>query len=383
MTIALIVLGFFVLVTLVISLISFLRQETQGKGLRQETTNSIKAFGDTFSTQLFSLTQMNEQRFETMRGILEERLRLIQEDNSIKLEQIKATVDEKLDNTLRIRLNDSFKLVSERLELVHKGLGEMQTLASDVGDLKRVFSNIKTRGTWGEVQLGALLEDILTEEQYARNVVTKIGSNERVEFAVKLPGKENGIVWLPIDAKFPKEDYEKLSEAQEKADVDKLSRRLEETVKEMARNVKDKYISPPTTTDFAILFLATEGLYAEIARKPGLCDYIQREYRIVIAGPTIFGALLNSLQMGFKTLAIEKRAGEVWNLLSRIKTEFGRFGDLLDKTYRQIQSAGETIEKATSQSRNIEKRLKDVEILPLWGGEKPPSKTQNENISSN
>lgn len=383
MTIALIVLGFFVLLTLVISLISFLRQEIQGKGLRQETTNSIKAFGDTFSNQLFSLTQMNEQRFEAMRGILEERLRLIQEDNSIKLEQIKAMVGEKLDNTLRIRLNDSFKLVSERLELVHKGLGEMQTLANDVGDLKRVFSNIKTRGTWGEVQLGALLEDILTEEQYARNVVTKIGSNERVEFAVKLPGKENGIVWLPIDAKFPKEDYEKLSEAQGKADVDKFSRRLEETVKEMARNVRDKYISPPTTTDFAILFLATEGLYAEITRKPGLCDYIQREYRIVIAGPTILGALLNSLQMGFKTLAIEKRAGEVWNLLSRIKTDFGRFGDLLEKTHKQIQNISKTIEDATSQSRNIEKRLKDVEVLPLCGREKFPYSTQNDNISSN
>lgn len=360
MTIALIVLAFFVFLNVVISIILFLREEIFGKSLRQETTNALKTFSDTISAQVFSLTAMNEQKLEVMRSVVDERLR----DNNLKVEEIKALVDEKLQNTLERRLGDSFKLVSERLELVHKGLGEMQALANDVGDIKKVFTNIKTRGTWGEVQLGSILEDMLTPNQYAKNVITKIGSKERVDFAIKLPGRGDGIVWLPIDAKFPKEDYEKLLDASQKTEIDKIGKRLEEVVKEMAKDVRDKYISPPHTTDFAILFLATEGLYAEIVKRPGFFDYIQREYRILIAGPSILAALLNSLQIGFKTLAIEKRASEVWNLLSFVKNEFGKFGDLLDKTYRQIQIASKTIEDATRESRNIEKRLKDVEVLP-------------------
>lgn len=363
MTIALIVLGFFVLFNVIMSIILLLRQDIQGRSLREETTHSLKAFGDTFARELFSLNQMNDQRFETMRGSVEEKLRLIQEENLAKLGQIQSMVDEKLHDTLTKRLDDSFKLVSERLEVLHKGLGEMQTLVNEVGDLKKVFSNVKTRGTWGEVQLATILEDILTPDQYAKNVITKIGSKEMVDFAIKLPGRKDGIVWLPIDAKFPKEDYEKLLEASEKTEIDKIGKRLEETVKGMAKDVRDKYIFPPHTTDFAILFLPTEGLYAEVAKRPGFFDYIQREYRILIAGPTILAALLNSLQIGFKTIAIEKRASEIWNLLACIKNEFGKFGDLLDKTHKQIQLASKTIEDATRESRNIEKRLKDVEVL--------------------
>lgn len=318
MTIALIVLGFCVLLNVVISIILFIRQEIQGKWLRDETTN--------------------------------------------KLEKIRESVDEKLHNTLDRRLGDSFKLVSERLELVHKGLGEMQGLANDVSDLKKVFTNIKTRGTWGEVQLSSLLEEIFTPDQYARNVTTKIGSKEMVDFAIKLPGKGDGIVWLPIDAKFPKEDYERLLDAQEKVEVEKIGKKLEDTVRQMAKDIRDKYISPPNTTDFAILFLAIEGLYGEVLKRPGFFDRIQREYRILIAGPTILAALLNSLQMGFRTLTIEKRASLVWHLLTSLKTEFGKFSDILDKTYKQIQLASKTIEDATKESRNIEKRLKDVEL---------------------
>ncbi len=352
---------------------------------REEIANSLKTFGDsisknvaeiahlqknqldTFSNQLITLTQMNEQKLETMRGAVLQGLKSIQEDNALKLEQMRATVDEKLHNTLERRLGESFKLVSDRLELVRQGLGEMQTLANGVGDLKKVLTNVKTRGTWGEIQLGNLLEQILAPEQYATNVVTKGGSKEFVEFAVRLPGRNDKVVWLPIDAKFPKENYEKLLEAQEEANpvlVEKLGRDLEDTVKLMAKGVRDKYLNPPNTTDFGILFLATEGLYAEIIRRPGFCDYIQREYRIVVAGPTTIAALLNSLQMGFKSLAIEKRASEVWNLLSAVKTEFGKFGDLLDKTHKQLQTVSITIEDAAKKSRGIEKKLRDVQVLP-------------------
>ncbi len=271
--------------------------------------------------------------------------------------------------TLEQRLGESFKLVSERLELVHKGLGEMQTLASGVGDLKKVLTNVKTRGTWGEIQLGNLLEQILSPEQYAKNVATKLGSNDRVEFAIKLPGKERDgeVVWLPLDAKFPQEDYQRLVEAAEQANValvDETGKMLEARIKNEAKSIKEKYLDPPRTTDFAILFLPTEGLYAEIIRRIGLTDLLQREYRVTVAGPTTLAAILNSLQMGFRTLAIEKRSSEVWSLLGAVKTEFGRFGEILDKTQKKLQEASNTIETASRRSRAIEQKLKDVQQLP-------------------
>jgi len=294
---------------------------------------------------------------------------VLQDDNSAKLEQMRLVVDEKLHATLEKRLGDSFKLVSERLEMVHRGLGEMQSLASSVGDLKKVLTNIKARGMWGEVQLGALLEQILTREQYEQNVPTKKGSNERVEYAIKLPGRDGGdeMIWLPIDAKFPQEDYQRLVEAQEQANAElaeEAARQLENRIKLEARTIREKYIDPPHTTDFAILFLPVEGLYAEIVRKAGLCELLQREFRVVVAGPTTLAALLNSLQMGFRTLAIERRSSEVWALLGAVKTEFGRFGDLLDKTQKKLQEASSTIENAARKSRTIEKKLRDVQALP-------------------
>lgn len=259
-------------------------------------------------------------------------------------------------------------MVSDRLELVHKGLGEMQTLATGVGDLKKVLTNVKARGTWGEIQLGALLDEILTSDQYAKNVATKAGSRENVEFALKLPGRNDTIVWLPIDAKFPKEDYERLVEAQEEARlelVEELGKLLENKVKLEAKDIRDKYIDPPHTTDFGILFLATEGLYAEVIRRPGLCSTLQRDYRVIVTGPTTIAALLNSLQMGFRSLAIEKRASEVWSLLGVVKTEFGKFGDLLDRTHKQLTTVSNTIEGAARKSRTIERKLKNVQKLPV------------------
>jgi DNA recombination protein RmuC len=335
-----------------------------------ENANMQKNLLDTFSQQLNTLTQSNEKRLETMRETVEKQLRILQDDNSKQLEQMRATVDEKLHATLEKRLGESFKLVSERLELVHKGLGEMQTLASGVGDLKKVLTNVKTRGTWGEIQLGNLLEQILTPEQYAPNVSTKKGSNDRVEFAIKLPGRDRidgNPVWLPIDAKFPMEDYQKLVEAQELANpalAEEAGKKLELRIKDEAKSIKEKYLDPPGTTDFGIMFLPTEGLYAEVLRRPGLCDLLQREYRIVVTGPTTLAALLNSLQMGFRTLAIEKRSSEVWSLLAAVKTEFATFGEILEKTQKKLQEASNTIETAASKSRTIERRLKNVQELP-------------------
>ena len=354
---------------------------------REEISDSIKIFNgmiasqmseisnlqrsqlDIFSQQLANLTQTNEYRLDKMRDTIEEKLKHLQEDNSKKLDQMRATVDEKLSTTLEQRLGESFKLVSERLEMVHKGLGEMQNLASGVGDLKKVLTNVKTRGTWGEIQLGNILEQILTPEQYSKNVVTVKNSGERVEFAVKLPGRDDmggEAVWLPIDSKFPQEDYQRLLDAQEHGNsvkAEEASKAMEIKVKSSARDIRDKYISPPETTDFGIMFLPTEGLYAEILRRPGLCDCLQREYRIVIAGPTTLVALLNSLQMGFRTLAIEKRSGEVWNLLGAVKTEFAKFGDILDKTQKKLQEASNTIEDAARKSRSIGRKLKNVQEL--------------------
>jgi DNA recombination protein RmuC len=282
---------------------------------------------------------------------------------------MRKTVDEKLQATLEKRLGESFKQVSERLEAVHKGLGEMQTLAAGVGDLKRVLTNVKTRGTWGEVQLAALLEQTLTVDQYQKNVATVPGSNDIVEFAIKLPGNESGTpVWLPIDSKFPVEDYERLLGAQERADfagVDEAVKAIDNRLKLEAKTIREKYISPPHTTDFAILFLPTEGLYAEALRRPGLADFLQREYRVSIAGPTTLSALLNSLQMGFRTLAIEKRSSEVWELLSAVKTEFGKFGDVLARTKAQLETVTKSIGQAEVRSRQMTRKLKEVEALPV------------------
>ena len=345
---------------------------------------------DAFAQQLTKLTEANEQRLgalresneqrlnalregielrlEALRETLERRLRELQGDNAIRLEEMRRTVDEKLHATLEQRLGASFKQVSDRLEQVHKGLGEMQALASDVGDLKRVLTNVKTRGTWGEVQLASLLEQLLIPEQYAANVATVPGSNERVEFAIRLPGRgDDAPVWLPIDAKFPREDYERLVIAQEKADpvaAEAAARQLEVRMRLEAKTIRTKYISPPDTTDFALLFLPTEGLYAEVARRPGLTDDLQRTWRVVVAGPSTLAAILSSLQMGFRTLAVEKRSSEVWQLLGAVKTEFGKFGDVLAKTKEHIDRAGTTLGAAEVRTRAIERRLRSVESLP-------------------
>jgi DNA recombination protein RmuC len=340
-----------------------------------EIANLQKGQLDTFAEQLKTLTQMNEGRFDKLRETVEIRLKSLQEENTAKLEQMRATVDEKLHATLEKRLGESFQLVSERLELVHKGLGEMQSLAAGVGDLKKVLTNVKTRGTFGEIQLGTLLEQILTPEQYAANVATKAGSSERVEFAVKLPGRElddKGAVWLPLDAKFPQEDYLRLVEAQEQGNPEAVAdaaKQLERQVKLMAAMIRDKYLDPPNTTDFAIMFLPTEGLYAEALRRPGLSETIQRECRVIVAGPTTLAALLNSLQLGFRTLAIEKRSSEVWKLLAAVKNEFGKFGDILEKTKKKLDEASNSIDTASVRTRAIERRLKGVEALPLAAGE--------------
>ncbi len=328
---------------------------------------------DAFAQQLARLTQSNEARSEQLRQAVETRLSAIQSDNAAKLEEMRKTVDEKLHATLEQRLGDSFKLVSERLEQVHRGLGEMQTLAAGVGDLKKVLTNVKTRGTWGEVQLEALLEQVLTAEQYEKNVATRPKSNDRVEFAIKLPGRESGSgesrpVWLPIDAKFPLEDYQRLVEAQDRADpvaVELAAKALEMRLRDEAKTIREKYVEPPHTTDFAILYLPTEGLYAEALRRPGLADALQRDSRISIAGPTTLAALLNSLQMGFRTLAIEKRSSEVWAVLGAIKTEFGKFGEALDATRKKLEQATKSIDAAGVRTRQIERKLKGVEALPV------------------
>ena len=340
-----------------------------------EVCNLQKNQFDGFSQNLTALTQTNDKMLEKFRGTVEERLASLQEDNGKKLEQMRATVDEKLHATLEQRLGQSFQLVSERLELVHKGLGEMQTLASGVGDLKKVLTNVRSRGAWGEVQLATLLDQILTKEQYLENVVTKKGSNERVEFAIRLPGQKGtggAEVLLPIDAKFPIEDYQRLLDAQDRADpvaIDEAQKQLQRQIKIAARNIKDKYLDPPNTTDFGLMFLPIEGLYAEVLRASGLCESLQREHRIVMTGPTTLAAILNSLQMGFRTLAIEQRSSEVWALLGAVKTEFGKFGDILEKTHKKLQEASNTIDDASRKSRTIERRLRLVQESPSLEGQ--------------
>jgi len=323
----------------------------------------------TTADRLAELTQRNDQKLEAIRINVEQRLDTLRTENAAKLEQMRATVDEKLQATLEARLGASFKQVSDRLEQVHKGLGEMQTLATGVGDLKRVLTNVKSRGTWGEVQLGALLADLLTPAQYAQNVATRPGSSERVEFAVRFPGRgdDGAPCWLPIDAKFPLEDWQRLQEAVEHADaaaVETARRSLEAFFKLQAKAIRDKYVEPPHTTDFAILFVPTEGLFAEAVARPGLTEALQRDYRVTLAGPTTLSAMLNSLQLGFRTLAIEKRSTEVWRVLSAVKTEFGRFGDILVKTREKLDAVGKTLDDAGRKSTTIARKLRDVEAMP-------------------
>ncbi|MEB2336078.1 MAG: DNA recombination protein RmuC, partial [Burkholderiales bacterium] len=336
--------------------------------LTEANEQRLGALRESNEQRLNALREGTEQRLEALRETLERRLRELQGDNAAKLEEMRRTVDEKLHATLEQRLGASFKQVSDRLEQVHKGLGEMQALASDVGDLKRVLSNVKTRGTWGEVQLASLLEQLLVPEQYAANVAPVPGSNERVEFAIRLPGRgDDAPVWLPIDAKFPREDYERLVIAQENADpvaAEAAARQLEQRLRLEAKTIRTKYVSPPDTTDFALMFLPTEGLYAEVVRRPGLMDDLQRSWRVVVAGPSTLAAILSSLQMGFRTLAVEKRSSEVWQLLGAVKTEFGKFGDVLAKTKEQIDRASTTLGSAAVRTRAIERRLRDVESLP-------------------
>ncbi|SAL29308.1 RmuC domain-containing protein [Caballeronia peredens] len=348
----------------------------QSQQAREDQGNALKRFADSVSLHLAQLSESNERRLGEVRATLEARLKDIEANNATKLDEMRRTVDEKLHATLEQRLGESFKLVSDRLEQVHRGLGEMQTLAAGVGDLKKVLTNVKTRGIWGEVQLESLLEQLLTPDQYAKNVATIPKSNERVEFAIKLPGRHDAPgapgdaatpVWLPIDAKFPREDYERLIDAQERADVaavEDASRALEGRLRAEAKSISQKYVAPPHTTDFALLFLPTEGLYAEVLRRPGLSDSLQREYRVSIAGPTTLTALLNSLQMGFRTLAIEKRSSEVWQVLGAVKTEFGKFGEVLARTKSQLETVTRSIEAAQTRTRQMDKRLRDVEALP-------------------
>lgn len=325
---------------------------------------------DSFARQLVEMTRLHADKFESMQQAVDRQLQTLRDENRSKLEEMRATVDEKLHATLERRLGESFRQVSDRLEQVYRGLGEMRSLAAGVGDLKRVLTNVKARGTWGEIRLGSVLEQILLPDQYAANVAVKPTSRERVEFAVRLPGTGNGDgsqVWLPIDAKFPQEDYQRLEEAREAADRDRAEKAvkdLESRIKSEARLIREKYIDPPATTDFAIMFLPVEGLYAEVLRRPGLCDLLQREYRVVLTGPTTLAALLNSLQMGFRTLAVEKRSSEVWQLLGAVKKEFGHFGLVLAQTKKKLQEASSSIDRAEVRTRVISRRLKKVQELP-------------------
>ena len=341
--------------------------DTLGRSGEQQAL-SLKRFSDTLIEQLRALSQSNDQRMAEVRTTVEQRLTAIQLDNEKKLEQMRATVDEKLHATLELRLGESFKQVADRLDQVHRGLGEMQLLAKDVGSLNRVLTNVKTRGIFGEVQLAGLLEQVFTPEQYGVNVETVPGSGARVEFAIKLPGRrEDGApLWLPIDAKFPREDYERLLDAQERADApgaEAAGKAIETRLRIEAKTIREKYVAPPHTTEFAILFVPTEGLYAEALRRPGLMEALQREYRVTLAGPTTLLATLSSLQMGFRTLALEKRSAEVWEVLGAVKTEFGKFGEVLAKTKKKLDEASSTIDQAQTRTNVMTRRLKSVEAL--------------------
>lgn len=344
--------------------------QTQAQQERTEIIRSFKLFEDSMQKRLSELTAVTENKIEAVRLVIDNKLRDIQEDNSRQLEKMRETVDEKLQNTLEKRLGESFKQVSERLEMVHQGLGHMRELAADVGNLQKVLTNVKARGTWGEVQLGALLEEILSPEQYLKNVRINENSGDFVEFAIKLPGQSDepdDAVLIPVDAKFPVEDYQRLLEAQERADVataEEAVRQLEASIKKAARDISQKYIAPPKTTDFGIMFLPSEGLYAEVIRRTALVAFVQREYHVVVTGPTTFAALLNSLQMGFRTLAIQKRSGEVWKVLGEVKTAFGRFGDTLDSVRKKLEQAANSVDDAQKKTRTLSNKLKAVEVMP-------------------
>ena len=339
------------------------------KEQREELQHSVTTFSDSILRRMTEISGLQNAQFENIRKTVELNLRLLREENSKRLEQMRLTVDEKLHSTLERRLGEAFRQVGERLEKVHRGLGEMQKLATGVGDLKNVLTNIKARGTMGEIQLENQLSQLLSPQQYAKNVKTKEGSNEMVEFAIKLPGRDepDEWVWLPIDSKFPLEQYELLLSAYQggdKEEIDRISKKLSAEIKLFARTIRDKYINPPATTDFALMYLPIEGLYAEVLRLSGLFETLQRQYRVVPVGPTTLAAILNSLQMGFRTLAIEKRSSEVWKLLGAVKTHFGKFGDLLDKTRKKLDEAGKSIDDAAKKSRHIEGRLSKVQELP-------------------
>ena len=344
-------------------------QNAQIDAFAQQLVQLRGTLGDTLTQQLQALSEANARRLGEVRATLEAQLNQLQQSNATKLDEMRATVDEKLHKTLETRLAESFQHVAQRLEQVHKGLGEMQSLAAGVGDLKHLLTNVKTRGMFGEAQLAALLEQVFTPEQYATQVATRPGSRNVVDFAIRLPGKgDDGTpVWLPIDAKFPNEDYERLLEAQRVADpvaADAAAKALEARVRLEAKSIAEKYLEPPHTTDFALLFLPTEGLYAEVLRRPGLVEALQRDHRVTLAGPTTLLAMLNALQMGFRTLALEKRSSEVWQVLGAVKTEFGKFGDVLAKVKNQTQTVLNTLESAEVRSRAMGRALKKVEALP-------------------
>jgi DNA recombination protein RmuC len=357
-----------------------------GARLRDEVRATLKGFGDSldrrvaessatqvaqlgeFARRLETLTASNESELREIRTTVDSRLRSLQEDNAKRLETMRQTVDEKLQGTLEKRLGESFKLVGDRLEAVQAGLGEMRTLASGVGDLKKVLSNVKVRGTWGEIQLGSLLAQVLAPEQYVANVATNPYSSERVEFAIRFPGTEDGEeVLVPIDSKFPLEDYQRLVEASERGDqtaVEECSRLLEQRIRSCAQDICSKYLNPPRTTDFGILFLPTEGLYAEVIRRDGLIEALQRDHRVAVAGPTTLAAFLNSLQMGFRTLAIQRRSSEVWQILAAVKAEFGKFGEVIDAVDKKLAEASKKLGAVGTRSRAIERKLRDVQELP-------------------
>ena len=356
-----------------------LREEVSGSldKTAQTLTSIVGQLGNVQKQQLESVTaqvqalvETNQQRLEGLRATISEQLGEMREANEKKLEEMRRTVDEKLQGTLEKRLGESFKLVREQLDAVHKGLGEMQSLATGVGDLKNVLTNVKVRGTWAEYQLGAILEQVLTPEQFDRNVATHENSSERVEFAIRLPGRSddpNDCVWLPIDSKFPQEDYIRLTEASESADAEAVAqstRELMRSVTQSAKTIAEKYLNPPHTTDFAVLYLPTEGLYAEVLRQPGMVSQLQQDYRVVVSGPTTIAALLNSLRLGFRSLAIEQQASEVWQVLAAVKTEFGKFGEVLDKVKKQLATASNTIDQTQTRTRAMARKLQKVEQLP-------------------
>lgn len=360
---------------LVLLLVLLMTSRTASREHREDSRRGLLDQRHELSAALATLGNSFREDLSRLSDTVERRLLRIQDDSAQKLEEMRRTVDERLQGTLEKRLGESFRLVSERLELVHKGLGEMQSLASGVGDLKRVMSNVKTRGTWGEIQLGSLLEQILSPDQYEKNVRTRPGSSAHVEYAIRFPGsgEDGGYVYLPIDAKFPVEDYQRLIEAQDHADpvaAESAGKQLEARVRASARDIADKYVAPPQTTDFAVLFLPTEGLYAEVIRRTDLVELLQRESRVVIAGPTTLAALLNSLQMGFRTLAIQKRSSEVWEVLGAVKAEFSKFGDVMVKVQKKLAEAGSVIEQAQTRTRVIERKLKQVEAMPGQEAEK-------------